>query len=116
MDSFLGDVNVFLRITRTFREGYIGSVLNDYDNKLLLVTAINAYFKALEGDVLDKTADNECRVSLSGQRGWLESHGTDTGEMSDAEILRANTGSEVFLEASLTFCDAMEDLTLRIAM
>ena len=103
-------------ITRTFREGYIGSVLNDYDNKLLLVTAINAYFKALEGDVLDKTADNECRVSLSGQRGWLESHGTDTGEMSDAEILRANTGSEVFLEASLTFCDAMEDLTLKIAM
>ena len=97
-------------------EGYIGSVLNDYDNKLLLVTAINAYFKALEGDVLDKTADNACRVSLSGQRGWLESHGTDTGEMSDAEILRANTGSEVFLEASLTFCDAMEDLTLRIAM
>ena len=103
-------------ITRTFREGYIGSVLNDYDNKLLLVTAINAYFKALEGDVLDKTADNACRVSLSGQRGWLESHGTDTSEMSDAEILRANTGSEVFLEASLTFCDAMEDLTLRIAM
>ena len=103
-------------ITRTFREGYIGSVLNDYDNKLLLVTAINAYFKALEGDVLDKTADNACRVSLSGQRGWLESHGTDTGEMADAEILRANTGSEVFLEASLTFCDAMEDLTLRIAM
>ena len=82
----------------------------------VLVTAINAYFKALEGDVLDKTADNACRVSLSGQRGWLESHGTDTGEMSDAEILRANTGSEVFLEASLTFCDAMEDLTLRIAM
>lgn len=91
-------------------------VPNDYDNKLLLVTAINAYFKALEGDVLDKTADNACRVSLSGQRGWLEIHGTDTGEMSDAEILRANTGSEVFLEASLTFCDAMEDLTLRIAM
>lgn len=98
------------------RAGYIGSVLNDYDNKLLLVTAINAYFKALEGDVLDKTADNACRVSLPGQRGWLESHGTDTGEMSDAEILRANTGSELFLEASLTFCDAMEDLTLRIAM
>ena len=103
-------------ITRTFRNGYIGTVLNDYDNKLLLVTAINAYFAGLAGDVLDKTAENVCRVSLSGQRGWLESHGTDTSEMSDAEILRANTGSEVFLEASLTFCDAMEDLTLKIAM
>ena len=103
-------------IARTFRESYIGKVLNDYDNKLLLVTAINAYFKALMGDVLDKTAENECFVSLAGQRGWLESHGKDTSEMSDAEILRANTGSEVFLEASLTFCDAMEDLSLKIAM
>lgn len=34
----------------------------------------------------------------------------------DAEILRANTGSEVFLEAKHTFCDAMEDLSLRISM
>lgn len=103
-------------IARTFRESYIGKVLNDYDNKLLLVTAINAYFKALMGDVLDKTAENECFVSLGGQRTWLESHGTDTSDMSDAEILRANTGSEVFLEATLTFCDAMEDLSLKIAM
>lgn len=103
-------------IAATFRSGYIGTVLNDYDNKLLLVTAINAYFRGLEGDVLDKTAENVCSVSLSGQRDWLESHGTDTSEMTDAEILRANTGSEVFLEASLTFCDAMEDLTLKIAM
>lgn len=103
-------------IARTFRESYIGSVLNDYDNKLLLVTAINAYFRGLAGDVLDKTAENECRVSLDGQRTWLESHGTDTSEMTDAEILRANTGSEVFLEATLTFCDAMEDLSLVIAM
>ena len=103
-------------IARTFRESYIGTVLNDYDNKLLLVTAINAYFKGLAGDVLDKTAENECFVSLDGQRTWLESHGTDTSEMTDAQILRANTGSEVFLEAALTFCDAMEDLSLKIAM
>ena len=36
--------------------------------------------------------------------------------MKDTDILRANTGSQVFLEASLTFCDAMEDLALVIAM
>ena len=103
-------------IARTFRSGYVGSVLNDYDNKLLLVTAINAYFRGLEGDVLDKTAENVCRVSLEGQRSWLESQGIDTAAMSDTELLKANTGSEVFLEASLTFCDAMEDLELKIAM
>lgn len=103
-------------ISKAFESGYIGKVLNDYDNKLLLVTAINAYLKGLEGDVLDKTADNRCFVSLSGQKGYLEARGTDTSGMKDTEILRANTGSEVFLEAGLTFCDAMEDLSLRISM
>ena len=103
-------------ISRTFESGYIGKVLNDYDNKLLLVTAINAYLRSLEGDVLDKTAENRCFVSLEGQKQYLESQGKDTGDMKDAEILRANTGSEVFLEATLTFCDAMEDLSLIIAM
>lgn len=103
-------------IASTFESGYIGKVLNDYDNKLLLVTAINAYLRSLEGDVLDRTADNRCFVSLSGQRDYLESQGMDTSDMKDADILRANTGSEVFLEANLTFCDAMEDLSLRISM
>ena len=103
-------------IASAFESGYIGKVLNDYDNKLLLVTAINAYLRGLEGDVLDKTADNRCRVSLESQRVYLESRGTDTSAMKDADILRSNTGSEVFLEANLTFCDAMEDLSLVISM
>ena len=103
-------------IADTFEKSYIGKVLNDYDSKLLLVTAINAYFKELEGEVLDKTAQNLCAVSLSGQKGYLESQGTDTSDMDDAQILRANTGSQVFLEAHLTFCDAMEDLALEISM
>ena len=103
-------------IAKAFESGYVGKVLNDYDNQLLLVTAINAYLKGLEGDVLDKTADNRCFVSLSGQRSYLESRGTDTSEMKDTDILKANTGSQVFLEAKLTFCDAMEDLALVISM
>ena len=103
-------------IATTFETGYIGKVLNDYDNKLLLVTAVNAYFKELEGDVLDKTAENLCAVSLAGQKSYLEGQGTDTSGMEDAQILRANTGSQVFLEARLTFCDAMEDLSLEISM
>lgn len=103
-------------IARAFESGYIGRVLNDYDNKLLLVTAINAYLRGLEGDVLDRSAENRCFISLEGQRDYLESRGTDTSGMKDAAILRANTGSEVFLDASLTFCDAMEDLSLHIAM
>lgn len=36
--------------------------------------------------------------------------------MSDVEILQANTGSNVYLEASIKFVDAMEDLTMTINM
>lgn len=103
-------------IAKAFESGYIGKVLNDYDNKLLLITAINSYLADLMGDVLDKSAENRCFVSLAGQKRYLQSQGIDTSEMKDMEILRANTGSQVFLEAKLTFCDAMEDLSLVIAM
>ena len=103
-------------IASTFRSGYIGKVLNDYDNKLLLVTAINGYLRGLAGEVLDRAAANLCYISAEGQRSYLEQHGIDTAEMSDSEILRANTGSEVFLAADLTFCDAMEDLSITISM
>ena len=103
-------------IAKAFETGYIGKVLNDYDSKLLLVTAINGYLAGLMGDVLDKTAENRCFVSLKGQKAYLQSHGVDTSAMKDSQILRANTGSQVFLEASLTFCDAMEDLSLVISM
>lgn len=103
-------------IARAFENGYVGKVPNDYDNKLLLVTAINGYLSGLVGDVLDKTAENRAFVSLMGQKAYLQSMGVDTADMTDAAILRANTGSHVFLEASLTFCDAMEDLYLVIAM
>ena len=41
---------------------------------------------------------------------------TDTADLADMEILKANTGSQVFLEVHLTFCAAMEDLSLMIFM
>ena len=103
-------------IAATFENNYIGKVLNDYDSKLLLVTAINAYFKGLEGDVLDQSASNLCSVSYAGQKAYLEGQGISTADMDASQVLRANTGSQVFLEANLTFCDAMEDLALEISM
>lgn len=66
--------------------------------------------------MLDKTAQNLCEISLEGQRTYLQSIGTDTADLTDMEILKANTGPQVFLEAHLTFCDAMEDLSLKISM
>lgn len=103
-------------IHKVFEEDYIGQVLNDYDSKLLLITAINTYLHALEGSVLDAACDNSVSIDFEAQRQWLESQGIDTGDLRPVDILKANTGSHVFLSASLRFADAMEDLLLRVSM
>ncbi len=103
-------------IRSVFESEYVGKVLNDYDSKLLLVTAINSYFSGLAGSVLDTGRRSQASVDLEAQKNWLESAGVDTGSMSDTAILSANTGSQVFLQAQVRFADAMEDLTFEIRM
>ena len=103
-------------IRSVFESEYVGKVLNDYDSKLLLVTAINSYFAGLEGSVLDTGRRNTAAVDFEAQKHWLEGRGVDTAALSDTAILSANTGSQVFLRANLRFADAMEDLTFEISM
>lgn len=103
-------------IRSVFESEYVGKVLNDYDSKLLLVTAINSYFAGLEGSVLDTGHKSQASVDFEAQKAWLESRGVNTDAMTDTAILSANTGSQVFLRANVRFADAMEDLTFDINM
>lgn len=103
-------------IRSIFESEYVGKVLNDYDSKLLLVTAINSYFAGLTGSVLDTGRRNQAYVDYEAQKAWLEGRGVDTERMTETEILSANTGSQVFLKASVRFADAMEDLVFDITM
>ncbi len=97
-------------IRTTFEDFYIGKYINDYDNKQAFVASINAYNKTLEGDVLDKTYDNITSIDINAQKLYLESKGIDTSSMSDIELAKANTGSNVFVSSNIKFVDAMEDL------
>lgn len=97
-------------IRQGLEESYIGKVKNDYDSKLLLCIAVSGYFEGLGDSVLDKSYENKVSISLSRQKEYLMSHGIDTENMSDMEILKANTGSYVFLEGHIRFVDAMEDI------
>ncbi len=103
-------------IRSVFESEYVGKVLNDYDSKLLLVTAINSYFSGLAGSVLDTGRRSQASIDLEAQKAWLEQRGVDTDSMTDTAILSANTGSQVFLQAQVRFADAMEDLTFEISM
>lgn len=110
MDLYMEDIR------STFKEHYVGQVRNDYNNKQAFVAAVNAYHRGIEGDVLDESHDNLAQISLEAQRVCLEGQGIPTEDMSDVQILEGNTGSAVFLEASVKFVDAMEDLNMIVEM
>lgn len=103
-------------IAKAFESGYVGKVLNDYDNKLLLVTAINAYLKGLEGGCAgqDRRQPVLCVSVRAEKLSGIQRHGHLRHEgHRHSESQHRQSG--VF-EAKLTFCDAMEDLALVISM
>jgi hypothetical protein len=102
-------------IRTTFEENYIG-INNSYDNKVMFVAAINQYFDGLvRQGVLYGEADNIADIDVDAQRDWL-SQKYDISEYSDDDIRKAKTSSYVFVTATVTFCDAIEDLNFSINM
>jgi len=98
-------------IRNTFASEYVGKINNFYDNKVLFLTAVNAYLKGLQGDeVLDPNFTALAEIDVDAQELYLQSLGTDTSKLTTAQIKEYNTGSKVFLKASGSPLDAMEDL------
>ncbi|MFH5181151.1 phage tail sheath C-terminal domain-containing protein [Paenibacillus sp. TAB 01] len=104
------------RYKATFNDEYVGKVNNSYDNQVLLITAINAYLRGLEGDVLDPSADNAVTVDIEAQRQAWDGIGTDTSSWDDQKVKETSFQSKVFLAANLKFLDAVEDLTFKISV
>lgn len=104
-------------IRDTFDGGYVGNVVNSYDNKVLFLAAVNAYFKELARmDVLDPSYDNLASIDVEAQRIYLMGKGIDVMAMDEQQIKEANTGSLVFAAAAVKFLDAMEDLKFTVEM
>lgn len=103
-------------ITTTFNDNYVGQVVNSYDNQVLFLTAVNAYMRSLQGDVLDPAADNTVTVDIEAQRQAWNSIGTNTSAWDDENVKSTAFQSTVFIAGSFKFLDAVEDLTFRIAV
>lgn len=104
-------------IKTTANDSYIGKYANSYDNKCLLITAINGYFEGLELDgLLDNSisGQNKAEINLEAQRVYLKSKGTDVTNMKEQEIKESNTGSKVFLKGKAVILDAIEDISFDI--
>jgi len=110
MDMIANDIRT------TTQENYIGKYANSYDNKCLLITAIQGYLKGLEqsGILARGTSDVEIDVESNGL--YLTQNGIDTSEMTEQQIKEADTGSSVFLLVRVTILDAIEDITIRVTI
>lgn len=101
-------------IKRTAEDSYIGRVPNSYENKLLLVNAINGYFETLEqAEILDK-GKNKAEIDIDSTKTYLKGIGYDISTLTDSEIKSANTRDKVFLKATVKPLDAMEDITFNV--
>ena len=108
-------------IRTTAEDSYIGKYTNTYDNKCLLVTAINGYFDTLVRDSL--LSSGHCEIDVAANRTYIRSHGGtfvldgETINLEDAteeQIRKAPTGSWVYLRATVGLLDAIEDIQLDI--
>lgn len=103
-------------IRDTFKKYYIGKYINDYDHKMLFVSAIMVYFGQLAGNVLDNRASNKVDIDEQFQKDYAIIKGEDISKMTAMQIREYNTGSEIGLSGKVKFVDAMEDLKISFTM
>ena len=102
-------------IKETFEDNYVGKVNNSYDNQVLFIGAINGYFKGLVKDeiVADET---KAQIDINSKKIYLQSNGIDIDVLTNAQIKRYPTKSKVFVSASGSILDAMEDLEFNMTL
>jgi len=107
-------------IKDTANDSYIGKYANSYDNKCLLISAIQGYFMQLEIDGLLDKNKNDCFIDLPAQKAYLLSNGdfdkAALATMKDQVAKEANTRDQVFLAANIKILDAIEGITLNVSI
>ena len=97
---------------RTVIEDKYIRMANSYDNKMLLVSEIHTFLQELEQEGIIQDSSSYVELNLDKQKQWLKDNGTDVSGMTDQEILKADTGSWVFVKMGGVILDAMEDFDL----
>jgi len=104
-------------IRTTFDKFYVGKLNNIYDNQVLFITSVNAYFASLSDDeILDPSAENKASVNVRAQRLAWQGIGTDTSEWDEQKVKETSFKRNVFLAGKIKIVDAMEDLDFDIAI
>ena len=100
-------------IRKTCNKSYIGKYANSYDNKCILMTAIEGYLDQLVLDGLIERNTVKVEIDMEAQKAYLKSIGIDISEMREQEIKEYNTRDKVFLAISCKILDAIEEINLK---
>ncbi|WP_196606497.1 phage tail sheath subtilisin-like domain-containing protein [Pectinatus frisingensis] len=107
-------------IKDTANDSYIGKYANSYDNKCLLISAIQGYYMQLELEGLLEKGQNTCALDLDATTAWILSNGKATKAavttMKTQDIKEFNTQDNVFLASGISMLDAIENIALNIAI
>ena len=106
-------------IRDTFKDQYVGKIINDYNHKMLFIGAILVYFRGLKGNVLDAspTAVNTVDIDEAAQVDYIKLKGLDDpADLTVQQIREYNTGTKVMLSGRVTPVNAMEDLKITFLM
>lgn len=105
-------------IKKTAQDSYLGKYANSYNNRCLLLAAINGYFKELEQSGLLEEGQNNAYIDLEATKTYLLENGRNTKEelesMNEATLKVQNVGDTVFLMAVISLLDAIEEIHLPI--
>lgn len=89
---------------------------NSYDTKQLIISTLYEFLVQLEKETVIQTGTSYVELNLQKQRAWLKDQGVDVADMTDEEILQADTGSKVFVRMGGNILDGMEDFDLEFYM
>lgn len=110
---------IFCDIFDTWDKKYKGKYPNILDNQMLLISAINGYYKELSRDyILDKNFENKAEVDVEAQRlANYAKYGQETVEAwDDLKARKMTVGTKVFLTSNIKIAGIMEDFTIPIYM
>lgn len=110
---------IFCDIYETWDKKYKGKYPNILDNQMLLISAINGYYKGLARDyILDPNFDNESKVDVETQRlANYNKYGQEIVEAwDDLKVRKMTVGTNVFLVSNVKISGIIEDFKMPIYM
>ena len=110
---------IYTDIYTAWNNGYKGKYPNLLDNQVLLMSAIDAYYKGLGRTyVLDKNFDNKVEVDIEAQRlaNYTKYGQEEADSWDDMKVMQMTVGTKVLFKSNLKILGIMEDFYLNIYM